>query len=104
MVEDCHAPVVSLDEYTETDRLDLADECVSAVIWATGFSFDFSWIEADIFDTFGYPITSRGETGVSGLYFLGLNYLHSRKSGIIYGVGGDAKHVALRIRNILNYL
>ena len=101
VVEDCHAPVVTLDKYTEIDRLDLAAECVSAVIWATGFSFNFSWIEADVFDTFGYPITSRGETGVSGLYFLGLNYLHSRKSGIIYGVGGDAKHVVFRIQNYL---
>jgi len=101
VAEHCHAPVVTLDKYTETARLDLAAECVSAVIWATGFSFDFSWIEADIFDTFGYPITSRGETGVSGLFFLGLNYLHSRKSGIIYGVGGDAKHVVVRIRHYL---
>ena len=101
VAEHCHAPVVCLNKFIEPDRLDLAAEHVSTVIWATGFSFDYSWIDADIFDTFGYPITSRGETGVSGLYFLGLNYLHSRKSGIIYGVGGDAKHVTVRIRHYL---
>ena len=68
---------------------------------ATGFRFDFSWIAADVFDAFGYPITTRGETRVPGLYFLGLNYLHSRKSGIIYGAGEDAEHVAVQIRHYL---
>ena len=99
--EPSHAPVASLDRYEEPTRLDLADEDVSTVIWATGFSFDYSWINADVFDPFGYPITMRGETEVPGLYFLGLNYLHNRKSGIIYGVGEDAKHVAVRIRRFL---
>ncbi len=96
-----HAPVALLDRYEEPGRLDLAAEGVSAVIWATGFRFDYSWIAADVFDAFGYPITMRGKTQVPGLYFLGLNYLHSRKSGIIYGVGEDAEHVAVQIRHYL---
>ncbi len=96
-----HAPVTSLDRYEEPSRLDLVAEEVSSVIWATGFRFDYSWIDADVFDPFGYPITMRGETAVPGLYFLGLNYLHNRKSGIIYGVGDDAKHVAARVRYCL---
>ena len=99
--EPSHAPVTSLDRYEEPTRLDLVDEDVSTVIWATGFSFDYSWINADVFDPFGYPITMRGETEVPGLYFLGLNYLHNRKSGIIYGVGEDAKHVVVRIRRFM---
>ena len=49
----------------------------------------------------GYTITMRGETEVPGLYFLGLNYLQNRKSGIIYGVGEDAKHVEVRIRRFM---
>ena len=72
------------------------------MIWATGFRFDYTWIDADVFDRFGYPITRRGETGAPGLHFLGLNYLHSRKSGIIYGVGEDAAHVANRVRHRLD--
>lgn len=96
-----HALATALDRYAEPDHLDLAAEGVSAVIWATGFRFDYSWIHADVFDDFGYPVTKRGETSALGLYFLGLNYLHSRKSGIIYGVGQDAEHVAARIRGFL---
>ena len=96
-----HASATSLDSYAEPDHLDLAAEGVLAVIWATGFRFDYSWIHTNVFDDFRYPITRRGETSAPGLYFLGLNYLHSRKSGIIYGVGEDAEHVAARIRGFL---
>jgi hypothetical protein len=33
-------------------------------------------------------------TGYNGLYFLGMPWLHSRKSGILFGVGDDAAYVA----------
>ena len=72
------------------------------MIWATGFRFDYSWIEADVTDAVGYPVTERGKTTAPGLYFLGLNFLHTRKSGIVYGVGADAEHVAARLRNYLD--
>lgn len=97
-----HEPLSDYDRFEEPDRFDLKAEGVSAVVWATGFRFDYSWVGADIFDSYGYPITARGETAAAGLYFLGLNYLHSRKSGIIYGVGEDAAHVAGRIRSQLD--
>jgi len=100
--EPAHAPIADFERYDEPVRLDLEEEGVSAVVWATGFRFDYAWIGADVFDAFGYPLTARGETAAAGLYFLGLNYLHSRKSGIIYGVGQDAEHVASRIRLYLD--
>ena len=36
----------------------------------------------------------RGVTKFPGLYFLGMNFLYNRKSGILLGVGEDAAHVA----------
>ncbi|MDE0944852.1 MAG: NAD(P)-binding domain-containing protein [Alphaproteobacteria bacterium] len=96
--EASHAAVTAMTDYEEPRHLDLADEGVSAVIWATGFRFDFNWIKADVFDDYGYPVTARGETTEPGLFFLGLNYLHSRKSGIIYGVGDDARYVCERVQ------
>ena len=36
----------------------------------------------------------QGVTGQPGLYFLGLHFLHKRKSGLFLGVGEDAEHVA----------
>ena len=40
-------------------------------------------------------------TDVDGLYFLGLNWLHTRKSGIILGAPGDARHVVDHVRRNL---
>ena len=81
--------------------LDLAAAGVTTVVWATGFRFDYSCINADVTDGFGYPATARGETAAPRLYFLGLNFLYTRRSGIVYGVGPDAEHVAARIKMYL---
>ena len=79
--------------------LDLQERNIQTVIWATGFGFDFSWIDFAVKDDFGYPMAKGGVTNVSGLYFCGLNWMTKRKSGIIYGVQEDAKSVALDIVN-----
>lgn len=79
------------------DGLDLRSAGIATVIWATGFAYDFSWIDGAILDDFGYPVTDRGVTEVPGLYFTGLNWMHKRKSGILYGVDEDAAHLASRI-------
>lgn len=81
--------------------IDLREENVTTVIWATGFSFDFSWIGLPVFDDMGYPVTDRGATTVPGLYFMGLNWMVTRKSGLLYGVGDDARHVAGHISKYL---
>jgi putative flavoprotein involved in K+ transport len=79
------------------DSLDLAECGIATVIWAVGFGFDFSWIDAPVLDAWGYPRGERGVSPVNGLYFMGLNWMYKRKSGIIYGVGEDAEHVAAHI-------
>ena len=75
-------------------QVSLRESGISTVVWATGFRFDFSWIEAPCLDAFGYPEQARGVSAVPGLFFLGLNWMHKRKSGIIYGVGDDAEFLA----------
>ena len=81
--------------------IDLEDENVTTIVWATGFSFDFSWIDFPVRDEMGYPVTDRGATSVPGLYFMGLNWMVKRKSGLLYGVGDDARHVAGHIAGYL---
>ena len=81
--------------------IDLGDEGVTTIIWATGFSYDFSWIDFPVRDEAGYPVTDRGATSVPGLYFMGLNWMVKRKSGLLYGVGEDARHVAGHIAEYL---
>ena len=82
--------------------LDLKERRISSVIWATGFTYDFSWIDFAVLDGMGYPVTNRGATAVEGLYFMGLNWMHKRKSGIIYGAGEDAAHVGAHIATALD--
>lgn len=78
-------------------ELDLDDAGISTIIWATGYRFDFSWVKFPIFDEFGYPGQERGVTAQPGLYFVGLHWLHTIKSGLLAGVGDDAAHVAAAI-------
>ena len=74
--------------------LRLEATCISSVVWATGFDFDFSWIEVPVFDGQGYPGHKRGVTPVRGLYFLGLPWLHTWGSGRFSHVGQDALYLA----------
>ena len=75
-------------------EVDLAAANVGAVVWATGYRYDFSWVEAPVLDGFGYPQAPGGVSASPGLYFVGLNWMTWRKSGILYGVGDDARSVA----------
>jgi putative flavoprotein involved in K+ transport len=75
-------------------ELDLKAEGIKTIIWATGYKFDFSWVAFPILDQDGYPIQDRGVSEYPGLYFLGLHFMHKRKSGLLWGVGEDAYHIA----------
>ena len=77
--------------------LELQAAGVKSVIWANGYSFDYSWVHLPVLDEVGFPIEKRGVTQFPGLYFLGINLLYKRKSGILLGVGEDAAHVAAHI-------
>ena len=78
-------------------ELDLKGSGISTVLWATGYNFDFSLVKLPIVDAEGYPIQKRGVTDYQGLYFLGMPWLHSQRSGILFGVGDDAAYLAAHI-------
>jgi putative flavoprotein involved in K+ transport len=73
--------------------LDPLEAGISTVLYATGFHFDFGWIDLPVFDERGYPRYCRGVTDLPGLYFCGLHWMHTQGSGLFYGVGGDAEFV-----------
>jgi putative flavoprotein involved in K+ transport len=65
---------------------------------ATGYRCDFRWIRFPIFGaTRGLPAHRRGVTSIAGLYFLGLQYLHKRKSAFFQGLEEDAGYLAEQI-------
>src|SRR5699024_7383272 len=50
---------------------------VHNIIWATGFTMDYSWLNVSgVLDFKGKPIHDRGITNSRGLYFLGLPWQH----------------------------
>lgn len=77
----------------EISRLNLAEQGVSSIVWATGYGCDFSWLDLPVRDARGYPIQDRGISPYPGLYFCGLHWMHSLQSGLFFGVGEDANHV-----------
>jgi putative flavoprotein involved in K+ transport len=70
---------------------------VDAVIWATGYRPDYSWITLRVFDENGRLRHRRGVTDVPGLYFLGLTWQHTRGSALIGWVRDDAEFIAEQI-------
>ncbi|GHB34403.1 flavin-containing monooxygenase [Salinicola rhizosphaerae] len=84
--------------------LDLARAGITTIIWATGFSQDYAWLEVDAFDDSGRPSHQRGVASEPGIYFLGLPWLSRRGSSFIWGVWHDAKHIADHIAKMRGYL
>ena len=75
--------------FADASRLD-----VDAVIWATGYRPDYSWVDLPVFDEEGRLRHRRGVTDVPGLYFLGLSWQHTRGSALLGWVEDDAEFVA----------
>jgi putative flavoprotein involved in K+ transport len=76
---------------------DGSELAVDAVIWATGYRPDYSWIDLPIFDVDGRLRHRRGITDVPGLYFLGLTWQHTRGSALIGWVKDDAAFISEQI-------
>jgi putative flavoprotein involved in K+ transport len=70
---------------------------VDAVIWATGYRSDYSWIKLPILGEDGRLRHRRGVTEVPGLYFLGLTWQHTRGSALIGFIKDDAEFIAEKI-------
>lgn len=83
--------------------LDLAKAGITTIIWATGFTTDYSWLAVDTFDDKGRPRHDRGVSREPGIYFLGLAWQSRRGSSFIWGVWHDARHIADQIAIQRNY-
>jgi putative flavoprotein involved in K+ transport len=70
---------------------------VDAVIWATGYRLDHSWIEVPLQGSDGRLRHRRGVTDAPGFYVLGLSWQHTRGSALIGWVGDDAEFIAEQI-------
>ena len=76
---------------------------ISTIIWATGFRFNFDWVKLDVTEENGHPIQERGITNFKGLYFMGLQWMHSSKSAQFIGVNEDAEYVVNNIEKKFDF-
>jgi putative flavoprotein involved in K+ transport len=71
--------------------LDLSRSGIKAVVWCTGFKGDFSWIRLPgVLDRGGQPLHEDGVAALPGLYFAGVDFASTRKSGIILAISEEA--------------
>jgi putative flavoprotein involved in K+ transport len=82
-------------------QLDICRTQLGSLIWATGYTFDFSWIDLPVLSVEGYPRHERGIAPIPGLYFLGLPWLSKMNSSFLSGVGDDAAQLADHIETAM---
>ena len=74
---------------------------VTSIVWATGYKPDFSWIIFDVAGNNGWPKTRRGiSEDYYGLYFVGMVFQYGLTSGLVGGVGRDAKFVTDHLHQV----
>ena len=77
---------------------DGSEQEVDAIVWATGYRPDFSWIDVPGVKGADDRIDHRrGVTDAPGVFFLGLTWQHTRGSALIGFVNDDAAYIAGRI-------
>ena len=76
--------------------LEVGLDSFATVIFSAGFRPDYArWVQLPAFDQWGFPLTADGaSTVVPGLYFVGVHFLRTRRSSLLFGVGKDAVVVA----------
>ena len=80
-------------------EIDLAAAGIATILWATGYSVDYGWLQVpDALTDSGKPAHQRGVSNASGVYFLGQPWLSRRGSAFIWGVWHDAKFLADQIQ------
>jgi putative flavoprotein involved in K+ transport len=85
--------------FREDPPLEVDLDGFGAVIFTSGFRPDYQrWVNLPAFDDLGFPLAPDGISSiVPGLYFVGVHFLRSRKSSLLFGVGEDAAIVASAI-------
>lgn len=84
--------------------IDLRRGEIRSVVWATGITADYSWVEVPVFDPRGRLKHEGGVTPWPGLYVIGMPLLRRRRSTFIDGAAADAADLAAHLAAHLDSL
>ncbi len=74
--------------------LDPRGHDLTTVIWCTGFEGDYSFVQVPgVLNARGQPLENEGLTEAPGLYFAGVDFSSTRKSGLIMGIAEEAQRL-----------
>jgi len=82
--------------------LNLEQENVRTVVWATGFRPDYSWLQVPVLDRKGRMRHDGGVVDAPGMYVMGLPYMRRRKSSFIHGAEDDARDLSDHLAGYLD--
>ena len=74
--------------------LDPSEHHLAAVIWCTGFEGDYSFVQVpSVLNVHGQPLENEGLADAPGIYFAGVDFSSTRKSGLILGIAEEAQRL-----------
>lgn len=94
-------PIPNLILSAEATEIDLIDQGIGTIMWATGYRREYPWLKLDVFDAQGEILNDGGVCPYPGLYVLGLNFMRHRSSSFLDGVGRDAEALTAHLAMFL---
>jgi putative flavoprotein involved in K+ transport len=82
--------------------MDLLSDEIKAIIWATGYRPDYSWLEVPVLDRKGRLQHDGGVVSSPGMYSMGTQFMRRRKSALIDGAGDDARELSAHLTSYLD--
>ena len=74
--------------------LDPSEHHLTTVIWCTGFEGDYSFVQVPgVLNARGQPLEDEGLTEAPGIYFAGVDFSSTRKSGLIVAIAEEAQRL-----------
>jgi putative flavoprotein involved in K+ transport len=97
-----HRPAPTRVEPAPPLGMDLTTGEIKAVIWATGYRPDYSWLEVPVLDRKGRLRHDGGVVSSPGIYLMGTQFMRRRKSALIDGAGDDARDLSAHLTSYLD--
>jgi putative flavoprotein involved in K+ transport len=82
--------------------MNLASGEIKAIIWATGYRPDYSWLEVPVLDRKDRLRHDGGVVSSPGMYLMGAPFMRRRKSALIDGAGDDARDLSAHLASYLD--